>query len=47
MPPDTPLIHLSGVTFRYPGASLNVLDDLNLKLYRGERMGLIAPNGSG
>jgi len=47
MNPDTPLIQLSGITFGYPEASTKVLNNLDLKLYRGERMGLVAPNGSG
>jgi len=40
------LINLKGITFRYPGAD-PVLEDLDLKFYRGEKMGLVAPNGSG
>lgn len=44
---DTPLINLSGITFSYPGAEQPVLNNLDLKFYRGEKMGLVAPNGSG
>ena len=40
------LINLEGITFRYPGAD-PVLENLDLKFYRGEKMGLVAPNGSG
>jgi cobalt/nickel transport system ATP-binding protein len=44
---DTPLINLSGITFSYPGAEQPVLNNLDLKFYRGEKVGLVAPNGSG
>ena len=40
------IINLEGITFRYPGAD-PVLENLDLKFYRGEKMGLVAPNGSG
>ena len=40
------LINLKGITFRYPGAD-PVLENLDLKFHRGEKMGLVAPNGSG
>jgi len=41
-----PLIYLEDITFSYPGSS-PVIDKLNLKFYRGDRIGLVAPNGSG
>ena len=41
-----PLIYLENITFNYPGSS-PVIDKLNLKFYRGDRIGLVAPNGSG
>ena len=41
-----PLIYLEDITFNYPGSS-PVIDELNLKFYRGDRIGLVAPNGSG
>ena len=47
MNPDSPLINLAGITYSYPGASHPVLSNLDLKFYRGERLGLVAPNGSG
>jgi len=47
MNPNTPLINLSGITFKYPGAAQPVLDNLDLKFYAGEKIGLVAPNGSG
>jgi len=41
------LIKLDGITFRYPGSTANIIDKLDLKLYRNDRIGLMAPNGSG
>jgi cobalt/nickel transport system ATP-binding protein len=46
MSTDTPIIHLKGITFGYPGGPL-VLNDLNFSLCAGERIGIMAPNGSG
>ena len=43
---STPLINLKAITFSYPGAD-PVLNNLDLKFFRGEKMGLVAPNGSG
>ncbi|OIN96860.1 MAG: ABC transporter ATP-binding protein [Deltaproteobacteria bacterium CG1_02_45_11] len=40
------IIDLADVSFSYPG-SAQVLDKLNLKFYKGSRLGLIGPNGSG
>lgn len=40
------IIHLRDICFNYPG-SPQVLDMLNLKFYRGNRIGLMGPNGSG
>jgi cobalt/nickel transport system ATP-binding protein len=40
------LINLEGVSFNYPGGP-PVLNQLDFKLSRGCRVGLIAPNGSG
>jgi len=43
------IIRLAGVTFNYPGnqAKRLILDDLDLQISRGERVGLIGDNGSG
>ena len=43
------IIRLAGVSFGYPGnqSSRVVLDDLDLHITRGERVGLIGSNGSG
>ena len=43
---DTPLIQLQNVSFAYPNGK-RVLDQVNLTLPRGKRLGLIGPNGSG
>ena len=40
------LINLEGVSFSYPGGPL-VLNQLDFQFNRGDRLGLIAPNGSG
>jgi cobalt/nickel transport system ATP-binding protein len=41
------IINLEGISFGYPGSGSNIIDNLDLKLFRGERIGLMAPNGSG
>ena len=41
-----PALTVSGLCFSYPDR-LNVLQDVNLKVMPGERVGLIGPNGSG
>lgn len=43
------IIRLQGVSFAYPGnpSKLPVLDNLNLEIRSGERVGLIGSNGSG
>jgi len=40
------IIHLKDICFNYPGSPL-VLDKLDLKLSRGDRISLMGPNGSG
>jgi cobalt/nickel transport system ATP-binding protein len=40
------LINLKDINFSYPGGKV-VLNHLDFKFYNGDRMGLIAPNGSG
>jgi len=47
MTPNALLINLAGITFGYPEAAHPVLNSLDLKFFRGQRMGLVAPNGSG
>jgi cobalt/nickel transport system ATP-binding protein len=43
---ETPIINLQDISFSYPGGK-TVLDHLDFKFYKGDRIGLIAPNGSG
>ena len=40
------ILNLSDISFAYP-ESPEVLHELNLKFYRGDRLGLIGPNGCG
>jgi len=42
----SPVIQLNGICYAYPGYS-PVLEDLAFEMYKGERIGLLAPNGSG
>ena len=42
----TPIINLQNISFSHPGGK-TVLEQLDFKFYRGDRIGLIAPNGSG
>ena len=42
----TPIINLQNISFNYPGGK-PVLDHLDFQFYSGDRIGLIAPNGSG
>ena len=41
-----PIINLQGIHFSYPGGNV-LLDDLEFQLFKGDRIGLVAPNGSG
>jgi cobalt/nickel transport system ATP-binding protein len=41
------IINLEGICFGYPNSRVDVIQGLNLKLFKGDRIGLIAPNGSG
>ena len=46
MTEPTPIINLKGISYAYPGSG-PVLKGLDFKLYPGDRIGLVAPNGSG
>jgi cobalt/nickel transport system ATP-binding protein len=46
MPSDHPIINLKDINFSYPDGKA-VLNYLDFKFYNGDRIGLIAPNGSG
>ena len=43
---EAPIINLRNINFSYPGGR-TVLEDLDFQFYKGDRIGLIAPNGSG
>ena len=40
-------IHLAGVRYAYPSAAASALDDLTLRIRKGESIGLVGPSGSG
>ena len=46
MSSDDTIINLKDIHYGYPGGR-TVFDHLDFKLHRGDRVGLIAPNGSG
>jgi cobalt/nickel transport system ATP-binding protein len=46
MIPTKALIDLQNVCFRYPGRA-NIIDHMDFTLHRGDRIGLLGPNGSG
>jgi cobalt/nickel transport system ATP-binding protein len=46
MSAEAPIINLKDVSFTYPGGR-SVLNHLDFKFFNGDRIGLIAPNGSG
>ena len=46
MPTDEVAVQVDGLTYSYPGHAL-VLDDINLRVLKGEMMGIIGPNGAG
>jgi cobalt/nickel transport system ATP-binding protein len=42
-----PLIQLQQVSFSYPGSANSILDQVDVTMDYGQRIGLIGPNGSG
>jgi peptide/nickel transport system ATP-binding protein len=46
-PSDTPLLEVRGITARYGGASVNVLEDVSLALPRGRTVAVVGESGSG
>lgn len=42
-----PLASLEGVTFRYKGEQTSVLNDINMVIHMGDRIGIMGLNGSG
>ena len=46
-PEGTPAIEFKGVTFRYDGDDRKVLDDINLKVRKGQTVAIVGQSGSG
>ncbi len=46
MDKDSPIINIEGISFAYPGGP-PIIDNLDLKFFRGDRVGLVGYNGSG
>ncbi len=44
---QTPLLQISSLRKRYPGAAAPALDGVSLRVERGECFGLLGPNGAG
>jgi ABC-2 type transport system ATP-binding protein len=44
---DLPLIAANGLVYHYPGQAEPALDGVDLRLRRGQAVGLLGPNGSG
>jgi cobalt/nickel transport system ATP-binding protein len=44
---STPLLRLHNITFTHPGTRRKLLEQLNLSIESGQRIGLMGPNGSG
>ena len=42
-----PVVSLSNVCFRYPGAQLNALENINLEIPEGSLIAVVGPSGSG
>jgi len=43
---NQPVIEMSGINYTYPGSE-PIFKDLDFSFYKGDRIGLLAPNGSG
>lgn len=42
-----PAVEFEGVGFTYPGAAAPALENISLRVERGERLGILGPNGGG
>lgn len=47
MADNTCIIRLEDISYAYPGTGAKVLDHLNLEIFQGDRIGMMAPNGTG
>lgn len=45
--PKRLLVSLKNICFSYPGSDKSVLDHLDMDIYEGDHIGMIAPNGTG
>jgi ATP-binding cassette subfamily C protein CydC len=45
--PEAPLLELRGLSFTYPGAERPALDEIDLRLRRGQRLAVVGASGSG
>lgn len=46
-PHEPPALRLAGVGYRYPGAGVEALERVTIEVSRGERLGVLGPNGGG
>ncbi len=44
---DSVLVDIEALSFRYPGAEEDAINDISLQIERGELFGLLGPNGAG
>ena len=44
---STPVLEIQNATFTYPGDDTPILQNMNLKIYPGERLSIVGPGGSG
>lgn len=42
-----PAVEFTGISYRYPGAPSAALDNVSLNVLKGERLGILGPNGGG
>ena len=40
-------LELNDISFKYPNQSISIIENLNLKINKGDRIGIIGPSGSG
>ena len=40
-------LELKDISFKYPNQSISIIENLNLKINKGDRIGIIGPSGSG